>query len=316
LLINIVNLPFELVTVREIKVLGIGLGDPIESFPIQYVDTADPEVSYARRYQGDSIFRINTDETETEIPIATGMDEVRMYGGWLRSKGLAWHFADGKIDKFFIRAPHLDTLEVENLEDVLKKFGEPERRKMGRTGVELHYLSKRLKVAWSSKSKSIEHIGVGNFAVTPQTQIEDAAKGIFHVGGLRSVSISALDQFKVYRGLITGIPSAEMNDRILAGIVSRVKNRFPEYSAPYLIDPIRTSIETAHTDRFRKGESLPKYACVAQIDSIEPAKNEKSDGSGLVLIWFQEALAMPIAPPIQEEIERMDWEDHAIDYFY
>ncbi|WP_437969802.1 hypothetical protein WMF04_11130 [Sorangium sp. So ce260] len=56
--------------------------------------------------------------------------------------------------------------------------------------------------------------------------------------------------------------------------------------------------------------------CIGRFDSRQPARDQKGDYSGLVVIWFQDEFAFPIAPVVVTQLLAIDWETHAADLEY
>lgn len=57
---------------------------------------------------------------------------------------------------------------------------------------------------------------------------------------------------------------------------------------------------------------LPKLACLAEFTSNwTPVSG--ADGTSLTLVWFQNELALPIDPKVEEWIQALDWEGWARD---
>jgi hypothetical protein len=103
-----------------------------------------------------------------------------------------------------------------------------------------------------------------------------------------------------------------MNSDIIQGLVNAEGQR--SGSAPYLVPPVEKLIKIADKYPFGDPASLPPIACIGHFDSIQPARDKRKDCSSLVIIWFQDDYAFPIAPEVFEHIRQIDWNRRAHDY--
>lgn len=305
----------EVINGRAFKIFDCSLGTSIEKFPLNMITSADANFSFARIYKEDGVYRIHDDGSETMLNLKESISLVFKHGGWLRSDGLACKYVDNKLERIFVRKPLLDSMIVETEDELVSFFGEPEYKKSGRSGTEYYYFSKMLCVAWSVRKHSIEHIGIGDFKIPLHQRTENAMRGIFYIGGLREVKISLLEQRNIHRGIIAGSPTKDMHDQIIERCRLDAKSRFTDYQEPYFLAPPRITITSPPESRFQR-ESMPKIACMALLESFEPACDASADGSGLVLVWFQDELALPIDKDVVASIENLEWEKYATDYFF
>ncbi len=133
----------------------------------------------------------------------------------------------------------------------------------------------------------------------------------------RSVMLDSLRQFRVYGGLIEGVPTREMNQRIIDRLLAEEQAR-PFADPPLLLVPEQRPIEY-HRERpypFGEPAALPPIGCVGQFSSNSPARDMTCDCSGLTVIWFQNEFAPPIGHDVWSQFRAMNWEEHAIDGNY
>jgi uncharacterized protein (TIGR02996 family) len=133
----------------------------------------------------------------------------------------------------------------------------------------------------------------------------------------RDVYLRELRQFRVYEGLLEGLPTTELNQRIINRIVAGERDR-PLAGEPYLLRPEERPIEYQRAEPYPFGEpaSIPAVACIGRFHCFQPARESRRDFSALVVIWFQEDFALPIDPKIWPRLLAIDWERHAADYDY
>ena len=131
----------------------------------------------------------------------------------------------------------------------------------------------------------------------------------FRFASGRAARASALLVESTYAGLLEGLPSREMNDRLLSVLVGRVQSIFGDWPV-HVIEPPRRTGE----DRRGRGpvERLPD--CWVAADFTASPIDSAMDGSRLILVWFQEtAFPMP-ADAILAQLRGVDWEGLARDF--
>jgi hypothetical protein len=133
----------------------------------------------------------------------------------------------------------------------------------------------------------------------------------------RYIRLVALDQSRTEEGRLEGLPTIEGNRRRIDWLMSERRQRLASV-AHILVPPIETPIPW-HDERpypFGTPSSLPAVTCVGRFQSREPARDRKADYSELVVIWFQDEFALPIAAPILDYLKAVDWEADATDLEY
>lgn len=134
----------------------------------------------------------------------------------------------------------------------------------------------------------------------------------------RRLYLRELTQRLTYEGLLEGLPTAERNKQRLDQLVADYRDK-PYAGKPYLIRPKETLIEYSRDGRpypFGTPSALPAVTCIARFDSLQPARDQSSDLSGLVVIWFQEEFAFPIDATVLAQLLAIDWDTHAVDVSY
>lgn len=129
----------------------------------------------------------------------------------------------------------------------------------------------------------------------------------------REVRFDSLRQWYVYAGLLEGAPLRRINDRKVAEIVAEARDKLDH--EPYLIPPKQTPLPTPPESSLERA-SLPSIACVAHLSSYRPASDPEADCSDLIVIWFQEHYAFPIAEEAERALKAIDWNRLARDGLY
>ena len=132
----------------------------------------------------------------------------------------------------------------------------------------------------------------------------------------REVRIDAIRQWLAYSGLLEGVPNPMFNEWMLKGIIEDAREQLDH--DPFLIPPKAPPIVTgySHPDPDPNTARLPSVVCIAKLSSISPARDPKCDCSDLVVIWFQEQYAFPIADEAERAIKEIDWDRLARDGLY
>jgi len=105
-----------------------------------------------------------------------------------------------------------------------------------------------------------------------------------------------------------------MNESIIKNALDTATSHWG--GEPYLIQPPRKSIELSKKYAFGTPESIPGITCIAQFHSLETARDNTMDFSGLPIVWFQPEFAFPIHSSVQDYIHTIDWDKHAHDCEY
>ncbi len=132
----------------------------------------------------------------------------------------------------------------------------------------------------------------------------------------RTIYLRSLRQWQIYAGLLNGLPTVEMNSRLIESLVSEEGKRWGV--EPHVLPPVVRPIEYRSGEKYPFGEpaALPEVGCVAYFTSLEPARDRGQDYSAMLIIWFQDEYALPIDPGVLNGIQALDWERLATDDRY
>lgn len=128
----------------------------------------------------------------------------------------------------------------------------------------------------------------------------------------RTICLCELRQYLTYEGLLEGLPTVEGNRRRLARLVEEYRGSH-RLGDPLVIPAAETPIELGRRYPFGTPSALPEVTCIGRFTSTPPARDASRDYSGLVVIWHQDAFALPIAPAILDRLQGLDWERCAAD---
>jgi hypothetical protein len=131
----------------------------------------------------------------------------------------------------------------------------------------------------------------------------------------RSARLHELRQSLTYEGLLEGLPTVEGNQRRIKYVLQKSESQ--RYGVgPYLVPPVEKPIERPSGEPYPFGtpSSLPSVTCIARFEAIGPTVPGKGDGSGLVVVWFQECFALPIDSEVLLHLRNLDWNRHAGSY--
>ena len=102
-----------------------------------------------------------------------------------------------------------------------------------------------------------------------------------------------LEQHGTYRGLLDGGPTHELNERLLADVVSH-RGRIPTH----LVRPTERPVKGERPSPFGPLMYLPSRRCTGLFDH---------GGRRLTIVWFQESWAPPIDPEVLADLESLDF---------
>ena len=130
----------------------------------------------------------------------------------------------------------------------------------------------------------------------------------------RTVQLRALQQTLTYEGLLEGLPTKEMNKRLIERVLQESSNQIYDVS-PYLVKPVEVPIDDYKGDgsvySFGTPATLPDVLCVGRFESFSPTTGSSCYASGLVVIWFQGNFALPIADEILQHLRLTEWNNLA-----
>ncbi len=128
----------------------------------------------------------------------------------------------------------------------------------------------------------------------------------------RKINLTSLYQEAIYTGILEGLPTRQMNERIIHSCQEKSRNLFPN-SPFFLLEPSQTPIEYQREYPFGDPASLPAIACIARFKS-SAFDNNILCYTELVIAWFQSEFALPIDDTILQKIRSINWVKHAVEY--
>lgn len=116
------------------------------------------------------------------------------------------------------------------------------------------------------------------------------------------VTLVQLDQHLVYAGLLEGTPNVRINRDIVADVVRTFSAMSPAANC-HLFEPDQTQPypERPHISL------LPAVACGGFLRRVGRTEDDWPCWESVVLVWFQDAYAMPIDAKVLGQIYRTDW---------
>lgn len=112
-----------------------------------------------------------------------------------------------------------------------------------------------------------------------------------------------LQQSTTYAGLLEGVPTSEMNERIVSDWVQRA-TRHSQHAA-WLIAPVETPIELGRRYPFGQPARLPDVVSIGRFIA-----HLGDDDRELYVVWFQGEFGPPDAPT-RAALRAIDWERYA-----
>lgn len=129
----------------------------------------------------------------------------------------------------------------------------------------------------------------------------------------RHAHIEFFVQWRTYGGVLAGVPNRSINHWYIECALKDAV-RYCGNTPVYLIEPK----QTIHRENTLHPEytvmSLPEVTCIARLCSYKPVKDPEMDGSKLIVIWYQDTMAMPIDDEILEQMQQIKWSELANDY--
>ena len=131
----------------------------------------------------------------------------------------------------------------------------------------------------------------------------------------RSIDLTGLEISSTYAGLLEGYPNARINDALLKHLGRR--REFSYGSQPvHLITPLRSQPEPESVLPFGPMETLPPVYCQGSFRSavigqeLDPVLYK----SWLMVVWFQDDLARPVAEAVAAAVSGLAWDECAENY--
>jgi hypothetical protein len=133
----------------------------------------------------------------------------------------------------------------------------------------------------------------------------------------RPVELTSLTISSTYGGLLEGYPNTRMNDALIARLRSRRESAYSSQPAHVITPPRSRPGPDQGSARMPFGpvETLPAVYCEGSFRSgpvdeeLDPVLHE----SRLMVVWFQEDLARPVADSAAAAVHGLAWDDLAED---
>jgi hypothetical protein len=131
----------------------------------------------------------------------------------------------------------------------------------------------------------------------------------------RSIFLCEIRQSATYEGLLEGLPTRQMNARILAS-AAQAEILYGVEWKPHIIQTIETPIDWTREKPYPFGEpaQLPPIQCQARFESFRPARDASLFASGVIFVWFQNSWALPIDEEVLEQMKAVVWNEVATDF--
>jgi hypothetical protein len=143
-------------------------------------------------------------------------------------------------------------------------------------------------------------------------------KNTLHLKTGQTLHLRALNQSLAYEGMMAGVPTRETNQDRIKRLMAKARELL-DGCEPYLIAPPARPIGDDPRPKFARrspAELLPGVACIGRFLAQEPASDPTKDISQLVVVWFQDEFAFPIAPSVVEQLQELDWKRFAFGFDY
>jgi len=127
------------------------------------------------------------------------------------------------------------------------------------------------------------------------------------LAGAIAVRIIRLDQRLVYAGVIEGVPNRRINQGLVADELRRAAALCPGARCHLIPPSEKTPYPTKPNAVF-----LPSVVCNAVLERIGRTPNDHSCWETLVVVWFQDEFALPIAAPVLDQLQALDWRALAV----
>lgn len=118
------------------------------------------------------------------------------------------------------------------------------------------------------------------------------------------VSLTKFDQSLTYEGLLEGVPTREINNRIIDRVVSLVKEKF-DIKKVKLIPPVEKELpENSAEDNVFGDEyfELPKVICSAKFEGVD-----ERGYTELAVVWLQDEFCFNENSVVVEEVKKIKW---------
>jgi len=224
--------------------------------------------------------------------------------GWWRYPDLSVRLTDGRVDALRVAVPDLaGRLNLASEQELVGIAGAPATRLGCRNRLTMSFPERSLSVTITLSPFAVEAV------LLHQVPLSKRASGMWSFADGHRATVDVVEMRKVYGGLLDGLPTERLNDRVLRGCVAAAERSFPGRPV-HLVGPPRTPIDYDGLYPFGTPERLPPVACTARFTSPSCARDMSLDGSVLVIVWFQETMAFPCD---SDRFASLPWRELAAD---
>ncbi len=118
-------------------------------------------------------------------------------------------------------------------------------------------------------------------------------------------SITELNQSSTYNGMLEGYPNQRINAILVKGFTEQLEKKHGQ--KVLLIPPIETPKPDEFAPLRNPWMELPGVACEAHLFS----KSLGEFGSSLIVCWYQDEFAFPVARSVLEALACIAWRERA-----
>lgn len=290
----------------DLPVLGIRVGDEAEKLRGLLIESGEPNGKGIVHGTGGP-WRELADGSREKLSIDEVIDLVTTDSGRLWCDGVVFNVKDTRVTGIALRGHQLESLGVDTESEVFVRFGEPSHYESQYGSSSSYYPSRDLRIVFDLRANHLDAVLIGPFDLPALSRSE------FRFGGRATATLVEIRQHVTHEGLLEGLPTHEMNEK---GIANSKTNAEKEYGmAVEVIEPAETPIPY-DGDRpypFGTPAKLPSVECVGRFFRSQFARDKTKDFSQLVVVWYQEDFAFPIAPEIIKKFEALRWDALATD---
>jgi hypothetical protein len=130
-----------------------------------------------------------------------------------------------------------------------------------------------------------------------------------------SVTIKRIAQWQTYSGLLEGLPTEEMNARILQDVREEAK-KFCFINEVFVVEPEQEPVPYEGRYPFGTPATLPDVCCIALLHYHRSFRDKGKDYSELAVVWFQKKYAFPIDADVVVKIQAIPFSEVCGEFHY
>lgn len=136
----------------------------------------------------------------------------------------------------------------------------------------------------------------------------------------REIALVQFHAVGTYDGMLEGLPTRRVNDRMLARLAAQAEAVFGGGWPIHIVEPARTATDRVANRRGETVELLPSVTCFGTFESEPKNSDDANPFSGdpfglsiLQVVWFQRDLDQPIGVTASAAVRELDWCSLAVD---